>query len=201
MITVGLTGNIGSGKSTVSRLFSMMEVPVYYADAKGKYFLTLPETIQQLRDIFGDDILDHEGNVDRQKLAAIVFNDSEALQKLNAIIHPLVRQDFKEWIRKHEDAPYVIQEAAILFETGQARHFDRIIVVSASEELRIDRVCRRDNVTREEVLKRAQHQMDEEEKIQQADFVIANNADDMLLPQVHKVHQKLQEISKHGADR
>ncbi len=200
MITVGLTGNIGSGKSTVSRLFSKMEVPVYHADAKGKYFLTMPETIRQLQEIFGDEILDHEGAVDRQKLAAIVFNDTAALQKLNAVIHPLVRQDFVEWSQKHQDAPYVIQEAAILFETGQALHFDRIIVVSASEELRIDRVCRRDNVTREEVLKRAQHQMDEEEKEQQADFVIANNEDDMLLPQVHKVHEKLQEISKHGFD-
>ncbi len=201
MLFVGLTGNIGSGKTTVGRLFRQLGVPVYRADERGRYFLTQKEIIAKVVAGFGSDILDRNGHIDRKKLAAIVFDDEKKLHQLNELIHPVVREDFRVWAAKQESALYVIKESAILFETGQSGSFDRIIVVAAPEDLRIQRVCKRDGVSREAILKRARHQDDERFKIEQADFVVTNDGRKALIPQVLKIHETMTQIAGCGRNR
>lgn len=191
MIKVGLTGNIGSGKTTVSKLFSMQGVPIFYADERAKVFLSADETASKISDYFGDQVIGPDGLIDRKKLASIVFSDPKKLQWLNDIIHPLVREDFRQWVNDHVDAPYVIKEAAILVETGQYQELDSLIVVTAPFELRISRVCERDGVNRSEVLKRVANQMEEDEKASRADFVINNDGQTALLPRVLAIHKKI----------
>ncbi len=195
MLLVGLTGNIGSGKTTVARVFEKLSVPVYRADEKGRQLLTLPGVIKKVCALFGDAVLGTDGQIDRQCLAAIVFNDRQKLKQLNSIIHPMVREDFSIWTGEQKQEAYVIQEAAILLESGEAMNFDRIIVVTAPEDLRIRRVCARDGVDRDQVLKRAQHQMNETEKIKAADFVITNDGFQALLPQVLGIHKELSQMA------
>ncbi len=196
MIYVGLTGNIGSGKTLVSRLFTMHDVPVYNADDRGKYFLKTPRTIDKIRELFGNDYIGTDGNPNRQKLATLVFNDPEKLQQLNQIIHPQVRKDFSEWAARQLPKPYVIMEAAILFETGQSNAFHKVVLVTAPRDLRIQRVCSRDAISPEDVKKRMQHQMDEQDKVPLADFVINNNGQHLLMPQVESVHKKILALCK-----
>lgn len=201
MLLVGLTGNIGSGKTTAARLFEKLSVPVYHADDKGRQMLTLPGVIEKLCMLFGDSILDRKGQIDRHSLADIVFNDPEKLAQLNAIIHPLVRDDFRIWTNKQDQADYVIQEAAIIVETGQAGNFDKIILVTAPEELRIQRVCIRDGTDREKVIQRAQHQMNESEKAKVAHYIVVNDGTKALLPQVLEIHKELTQMALHRAKR
>ncbi len=191
MLLAGLTGNIGSGKTTVSRLFDQLGVPVYHADERGRQFLTQMAVRDRICRLFGKHILDDKGNVDRKKLASVVFSDENMLHKLNAVIHPLVRDDFQLWTSRQKNAGYVIQEAAILFETGQAKHFDKIIVVTAPLDIRLERVCKRDNMSREDVLQRARHQLEEDVKIMHADHVITNDGETALTPQVLEIHRLL----------
>ncbi len=198
MLFVGLTGNIGSGKTTVGHLFKQLGMPVYHADERGHYLLTLPEIKAKLLETFGSAILAENGDIDRKKLADIVFDDEKKLQQLNELIHPLVKDDFRAWAAKQKDASYVIKESAILFETDQSRYFDRIIVVAAPEDLRIQRVCKRDGTGREAVLKRARHQKNELYKIKYADFVVTNDDRQALVPQVLQIHKELINISGSG---
>ena len=191
MVYVGLTGNIGSGKTTVSRLFSMFNVPIYYADERGKNFLETPETLLMIREAFGDAYIDDEGKPDKKKIAALVFGDIEKLEILNQIIHPQVRKDFSNWAARQTHHPYVIMEAAILFESGQHKNFQKIIIVTAPKKLRIERVCIRDRVKSEDVEKRMRHQMAEEDIAALADFVINNDGQELLMPQVESVHNQI----------
>ncbi len=185
---IGLTGNIGSGKTTVARLFEMLGVSVYYADDQAKRFLNTPEVVSQIKSIFGDDCIGRDGLPDRKILAKKVFSDKEQLQKLNEIIHPLVGEDFERWSEDKGSNSYIIMEAAIIFETERAKHFFKNILVKAPEQLRIRRVCERDGVHAEDVRKRIQHQIPENEKEQLADFVINNDGTEPLIPQVEKIH-------------
>lgn len=196
MIHVGLTGNIGSGKTTVSRLFAMHGVPVYYADERGKHFLSTPQTVQKIVDSFGSDYIGDDGNPDRKKLASLVFGDKEKLESLNQIIHPQVRKDFLNWVERQSHHPYAIMESAILFESGQNADFQKVVMVTAPEQLRINRVCTRDGVQPEDVKKRMQHQMDEETKIPLVDFVISNDGQQLLMPQVVAVHEQILALCK-----
>ncbi len=191
MIRVGVTGNIGSGKTTVCKMFRHLGVPVYYADERGKYFLDTPEVKKQIINALGNDILDQEGNIARQKLAARVFNNADELHQLNAIIHPLVRADFQQWSAEQTATSYVIKEAAILIESGQYKHLDKIILVSAPEDIRIQRVCERDQTDADRVRQRAAHQMPEEEKTRFADYIIHNDGKQALIPQVNRIHKSL----------
>ena len=186
----GLTGNIGSGKSLVARIFETLRVPVFYADAEGKKLLGHPEVIAQIRQLFGEKVTD-DGKIDRKALAQIVFSEKSKLEKLNQIIHPAVRRKFSQWAGNHPDAPYVIYEAAILHESGHYKNLDTIIVVAADENLRIHRVMSRDGVSEQDVRKRMANQWPEEKKIQHADFVINNNEKQLLIPQVLEIHRQL----------
>ncbi len=190
-IQVGLTGNIGSGKTTAGRLFETIGVPVYYADDHAKRLLNEPDVASHIRTLFGDECIGANGLPDRKALAKKVFANTRLLQKLNELIHPLVRVDFQRWAAYQTDHPYVIMEAAILFETKRAKQFYKNILVTAPEELRIQRVCARDGVAARDVRKRMQHQIPEEKKVQMADFVINNDGKEPLIPQVESIHQRI----------
>lgn len=191
MILAGLTGNIGSGKTTVSRLFSMLGVPVYHADEKGKQFLGFSGIRDKVISLFGTEVLGKEGRIDRKKLAAVVFADKEKLSRLNEIIHPMVRADFRQWADTHKGQPYVMEEVAILFESGLAGDFDKIVLVSAPEYLRFSRVCKRDGVDEDSVRQRSRHQWSEQDKIPLSDYVIRNDESSLLIDQVTFIHEQL----------
>ncbi|MFA8434575.1 MAG: dephospho-CoA kinase [Marinifilaceae bacterium] len=194
MLKVGITGGIGSGKSLVCRVFEVLNVPVYYADEEARQLTDQhPEIQTQLKGYFGTDIYSDAATLDRKKLAGIVFHNKTALQRLNSIVHPVVRAHFRDWLEEHRNAPYIIQEAAILYESGLYKKLDKVIVVTAPIDLRIDRVMRRDQVSKEDVLSRINNQMPEEEKVARADFVIQNDEITMLIPQILRIHQALLE--------
>lgn len=188
---IGLTGNIGSGKTTAGKLFETFGVPVYYADDHAKRLLNTPVVTLQIRKLFGDECIGADGLPDRKALAKKVFSDPRLLQRLNEIIHPLVGEDFERWTENYHGHLYVIMEAAILFETERARHLFKNIVVTAPEQMRIQRVCERDGVSAEDVRKRMQHQLSEQNKVQMADFVINNDGKEPLIPQVEDIHQQI----------
>jgi dephospho-CoA kinase len=191
MIKVGLTGNIGSGKSLVCELFSALGIPVYNADLEARKILNSKETILELQKRYGKDIALLNGEIDRKKLAGIVFTNPNELQKLNKLIHPKLRQDFANWAKKHNDEKYIIQEAAILLENNFHQQMDKIITISAPLEIRLERVIRRDGTNKEDVLARMNNQWKDGEKEKLSDFVILNDGNRMLLPQILKIHQEL----------
>jgi dephospho-CoA kinase len=186
MLKIGVTGGIGSGKSTVCSIFKCLGVPVFHADEIGRNILIEDRDAKQK-------VMQLFDSLDRKKIAAIVFNDKEKLVQLNAIIHPKVRQAFIEWTDKQK-APFIIEEAAILFESGVYKMLDCIIVVTAPEELRIQRVISRDGVSEVTIRERMKNQWSEEEKIKLADFVIHNNEEGFVIPQVLDIYKQL--ISK-----
>jgi dephospho-CoA kinase len=190
MIKTGLTGNIGSGKSMVSRIFETLGVPVFHADTAAKKLLT-DESIQQaIMEQFGGAVIT-EDKVDRKKLASVVFEDKSALTYLNTLIHPMVRQDLMKWFERHKDYPYVIQEAAILFESGFYKEFDKIITVAAPADICIQRVMLRDGLRKEEVEKRMENQWKQEKKMELSHYIIYNNETQLVIPQVMAIHHEL----------
>ncbi len=184
MLHVGLTGNMGSGKSTVARIFSILGIPVYHADAGARELYHDPGVRAGLGEIFGSGIFHPDGSVNRQLLASIVFADPGELQKLNEYIHPLMRKAILKWKEDHKGYPYLIHEAAIIFESGFRDAYDRIIHVSCPEPVAVARVMERDGAPREAVVSRLQHQWKDEVKAALADHVILNDGSSMLLPQV-----------------
>lgn len=170
---IGLTGGIGSGKTTVARYIASQGIPVYIADEEAKKVMNTPDVVSLVAKAFGDSVLEN-GVINRQKLAQLVFNAPEKLQQLNNIIHPKVKQDFENWVQKYHNHPFVIKEAAILFESGSYQFCDKIITVTAPENVRLQRVMSRDSVTKNQVLARMQNQWKEEEKIALSDYVIQN---------------------------
>ncbi|OXA75569.1 dephospho-CoA kinase [Flavobacterium aquidurense] len=170
---IGLTGGIGSGKTTIANYFAEMGVPVYIADNGARVAMQLDYVINEVKDVFGESVF--ENNIlNRAKLAEIVFNDKEKLAKLNAIVHPAVKKDFEVWLLQHKNYEYIIYEAAILFESGRYKECDYIITVTAPEDIRIDRVLKRDNTTPAQVLSRMQMQWKDEDRISRSNFVINN---------------------------
>jgi dephospho-CoA kinase len=190
-LQIGITGGIGSGKSTVYQIFSALGVPVYDADSRAKSLMTTDGILMsQIKKEFGVLSFRADGSVDREYLAQAVFNDQEKLEKLNGLIHPRVAEDYNAWMGKQENE-YVLKEAALLFETGSYRVLDKIIVVHAPKELRINRVLKRDSHrTREQVQHIMQNQLSDEEKIKRADFVIMNDESALVIPQVLKLHEQ-----------
>ncbi|HOW32521.1 MAG TPA: dephospho-CoA kinase [Bacteroidales bacterium] len=191
MIKAGLTGGIGSGKSLVAEVFKHLGVPVFNADAEAKNLYSKPEVLRIIAGHFGNSVLLPDGSLDRKALASIVFSDKESLQKLNSIIHPLVESAFIDWLQQNASSAYTIHEAAILYESGFDRFFDKVIVVDAPQELCIARVIDRDNITRAQVLERMKNQWEPERKASKADFLIVNDGEQMVLPQVLAIHKYL----------
>ncbi len=201
MLKVGLTGNIGSGKSLVSEIFSIIGVPVYHADQESKKFLYEPVIKEKILSSFGDKILSTTGEIDLPLLANLVFSDEKSLMTLNSILHPLVIDDFTRWCLTYGQFPYIIQEAAIIFESGIAGLFDNIIYVSCPKEIAIERVMKRDGIDGNLVMKRMQFQMKDEEKAGLADYMIRNDGSEMIIPQVLSIHRQLSEVSTQGNDK
>ena len=170
---IGLTGGIGSGKSSIAQHIESLGVPVYIADIEAKKILETDAVIAKVVALFGEDILDKE-KIDKKKIAALVFQDPEKLRKYNNIIHPEVFLHFQNWVKQHENLRLVVKEAAILFESGSYKDCDKIILVTAPKETRIKRVMKRDGVSREAVEQRMAHQWDDEKKKALSDFVIEN---------------------------
>lgn len=172
-LIVGLTGGIGSGKSTIAHYLSQKGIPVYIADEEAKKLLVTPVVAAKLKEVFGATVFT-DGVPDRQKLAAAVFGDKQKLDKLNSIVHPEVKKHFDEWLALHRNEKVVIKEAAILFESGSYKGCDKVILVTAPRETRINRVMDRDSTTREAVLARMANQWDDEQKAKLSDYIINN---------------------------
>ncbi len=194
MLKIGLTGGIGSGKSTVAKIFETLGIPVYYADAEAKRLMNSSETLKKvIRQNFGEATYEKD-QLNRKYLAGIVFNDPEKLELLNALIHPVTINDAEQWMQQ-QSAPYSIKEAALLFESGAAENLDLIVGVYAPQALRIKRVMKRDGLTADEIMKRINRQVNEEMKMKLCDFVITNNEQELLIPQVLKLHQHFSGLS------
>ena len=189
MHKIGLTGGIGSGKSTVSRIFASMGVPVFEADQSGREVLEWPEVKEDLVALFGSNVFVQD-TIDRAYIASKVFGNEELLKALNQIVHPRVGQAFEKWCAE-QDHPYILKEAAIIFEAGTQDSLDGVILVSAPEELRIQRVMHRDGVNEEQVRARMRNQWPEEQKRELSEFELINDGQVGLIPQVMELHNKL----------
>lgn len=191
MLKIGITGNIGSGKTTVSKVFEILGVPVFYADdAAKKVMAEDPILIEALMKEFGNESYFNDGSLNRKHIASIVFNDETKLAKLNSVVHPAVFRAFDNWLAGIKKAPYVMKEAALLFESSSYKMCDQTVMVAAPLELRIKRVMQRDNLTRGEIESRNSRQFSEEKKIALADFVVRNDDTELLIPQVLALHKK-----------
>lgn len=189
MIKIGLTGGIGSGKTTVAKVFETLGIPVYYADDKAKHLMNTDAALKlQIMEHFGNDVYKN-GELDRKFLANIVFNNKEKLELLNSLTHPVTIRDAEEWM-KQQTSPYCIKEAALLFESGAAEQLDHIVGVYAPQHIRVKRVMDRDQLPVEEIMKRISRQIDEEMKMKLCDFVITNNDQQLVIPQVLELHKK-----------
>ncbi|MGD0583354.1 MAG: dephospho-CoA kinase [Bacteroidales bacterium] len=187
---IGVTGGIGSGKTTVCRVFNSLGIPVFSADNEASNIMESdPQVIENVRNIAGQDIY-KGGSLNRSELAELIFNDRELLERINQVVHPVVRINFDIWQRSQK-SDYVILEAAILFESGSYKTLDGIITVIAPLEERIDRVVRRNNLTREQIMERIRNQSDDEFKIARSDFVIDNSDDQLILPQILRIHDEM----------
>ena len=190
MLKVGLTGGIGSGKTTVARIFEVLGIPVYYADAAAKNLMNENADVKNaIIDAFGEQCYNN-GFLNRQYLSTIVFNNAEKIQLLNSIVHPATINDAMRWFGK-QTSRYVVKEAALIFESGSNKELDFVIGVKSPPELRIQRAMARDNITAHEVELRMNKQMNEEEKMRLCDYVIINDEQQMLIPQVLTLHSKL----------
>lgn len=192
MIKVGITGGIGSGKTIVCKVFALLGIPIYYSDEEAKWLLDNEDEVREnIIKSFGKDVLNETGNIDRKKLSALVFADKNKLKKLNAIVHPAVARHFEEWVTKHKEQKYILKEAAILFESGANKQVDTVITVTAPSSLKIKRAMQRDNITVEQVEERMKNQWSDEEKIKLSEFVIYNDEEQLVIPQVIKIHEML----------
>lgn len=193
MKIVGLTGGIGSGKTTVAKMFQELGVPLYIADDRAKLLMNTSKVInKKLIALFGEQAYKN-GQLNRPFLASRIFENADLLKQMNAIVHPKVGDDFKRW-KKKQNSPYVLKEAAIIFENNMASQYDFIITVVADLEQRIARVVTRDSTTKDKVLAIVSNQMTDEEKAEQSDFVITNHDLDATKVQVLKIHQQLSKL-------
>lgn len=187
---VGITGGIGAGKSYISRVFKALGVPFYDADREAKLLMDTDLKIRTaLVEMFGQEVYNNEGRLDRSYIAAQVFGDSKKLDKLNAIVHPIVIQHAEEWAMR-QSFPYTLKEAALLFESGSYKNLDHTILVTAPLEKRIERVMLRDSMSREQVMERVSKQLPDRDKEVLADSIIVNDGVTPLLPQILHLHEK-----------
>ncbi|WP_417589785.1 dephospho-CoA kinase [Owenweeksia hongkongensis] len=195
---VGLTGGIGSGKSTVAKIFEFLGVPVYEADAFSKTIIDTDKELQaELVSLLGTEIIE-EGKIVRPKMAELIFGDKNLLQKANDLIHPAVARNFHNWY-ENQSYPYVIKEAAILFESGSYKSCDKILVVAAPKEMRINRVMARSSMTREEVEARMNNQWPQEQKLEKADYIVTNDLTESVIKQVINIHENIIRTANSGS--
>ena len=194
MLKIGLTGGIGSGKSTAAKIFEVLGIPVYYADDAAKQLMNEEGPLkQQIQKIFGAAAYKN-GELDRKYVADIVFKKPDKLQLLNALVHPATINDAQKWMQRQRTS-YAIKEAALIFESGAQQQLDYVIGVYAPTSLRIQRTMQRDGITEEEVMARINKQLDETSKMQLCDFVIINDEEQLLIPQVVELHKKLSALT------
>ncbi|MDB4925307.1 dephospho-CoA kinase [Mucilaginibacter sp.] len=197
MLKIGITGNIGSGKTIVSKMFGVLGIPVFYADTEAKNIMTAdPILVANVKKTFGDAAYFADGSLDRKYIANIVFNDDKELAKLNKLTHPAVFRAFDAWVAGTNNAPYVIKEAALLFESTSYKMCDYSLLVTAPLELRITRVTKRDHITRAEVEAREAKQLSESKKKELADYIIENDETRLLIPQILALHEQFLQLAK-----
>jgi dephospho-CoA kinase len=192
MLKIGITGKIGSGKTTICRIFESIGVPVYYSDIEAKKFYNDSNVVKKVCALFGNEILDIDKNIDKKALASIVFNDKDKLLELNKIIHPLVIQDFENWCKNKTHCPYILFESAIIYESNLAHLFSKIIYIDCPEEIAVKRVMKRDNITHLSVLERMSKQGT---TIPPYDFRIISNEKKLEIPQVLEIHNQILQLS------
>jgi dephospho-CoA kinase len=189
---LGVTGGIGSGKTSVCKVFSVLGIPVFFADPEANMVMNSDEKIiREIKKLAGDDLYS-KGVLDRQKLASLIFNDQKLLRKVNSLVHPVVFDNFIRWT-EDQNTPYVIMEAAILFESGASELVDRVATVIAPVEERIARVTQRNTLTREQVIERINNQIKDSERIKRSDYIINNSENDMIIPAIIKIHEDILE--------
>ena len=194
---LGITGGIGSGKTSVCRVFNVLGISVFSADAEAREIMDSdPEIIEKVKRITGTDLY-ASGSLARMELAGLIFNNENLLKEINAVVHPVVFEHFRIW-EKSVSAPYVIMEAAILFESRASELVDRIVTVVAPVEERIERVVRRNNLTREQVISRMKNQLNDEDKIRRSDYIIYNSEHEMIIPSILKIHEEIILLTKAG---
>lgn len=190
MLKVGITGGIGSGKTTVCRIFEVFGIPVFYADTVAKEVMFSDAVlVEAVKSAFGKTAYSDTGELNKKYLADIVFQDANELEKLNALVHPAVFRAFDNWAASHQNAPYIMKEAALLFESGSYKMCDASILVTAPVDLKIARVTRRDNVSAQAVQLRMDKQFSDEKKLEMADFIVVNDEQQLLIPQVLNLHK------------
>lgn len=190
---LGVTGGIGSGKTTVCKVFKILGIPVFSTDPEASEIMnTDAEIISKINLIAGKNLYPG-GILDRRKLATLIFNDSSLLRKVNSLVHPIVSEHFRKW-EMEQSAPYVIMEAAILFESGASKLVDKILTVVAPEEERISRVIGRNQLTKDQVMERIRNQMNDEERMILSDYIIYNSENDMILPAILEIHKEILSI-------
>jgi dephospho-CoA kinase len=197
MLKVAVTGNIGSGKTTICRFFALLGIPVFYSDVVAKNLYNDPVILGMMVEQFGKQILTEANALDTKVFASIIFNDKNALSFVTSIIHPAVFKLFHQWCNSHKNKPWCIQESALVFETGNDKNFDRIILVYAPEDILIQRVTKRDGSSPEDVANRLNHQIPVEAKLKLAHYQILNDNSQLIIPQLLHIHE---ELSTHRSD-
>jgi dephospho-CoA kinase len=199
-ICIGVTGGIGSGKSTICKIFNTLGVLSYNADSRAKAILNSDAILkEQIKDVFDAYAYDEEGNLNRTHIAKMAFSMPEKLARLNELVHPRVAADFEKWTEEHQAEHYVIKEAALMFETGSYKGLDKVILVSAPQLLRLKRVLARDpQKTEADVLQVMANQMSEDEKIKMADYVINNQEQQLVIPTVLRLHAMFSKMRARG---
>jgi dephospho-CoA kinase len=191
MKRIGITGGIGSGKTTVCKIFESLGIPVYYADDRAQVLMTEnKKLVDEIKKLIGDKSYFEDGSLNRQYIASVVFKNKNKLEQLNSLVHPAVAKDGILWQQSQSVVPYTLKEAALLIESGSFQALDYLITVWAPKETRIQRVIKRDNITRHEVEARIDKQIPEFEKLRLAQFVIINDGKKSLVQQVQKLHQR-----------
>jgi dephospho-CoA kinase len=199
MLKIGITGNIGSGKTTVSKMFELLGIPVFYADDEAKKVMTADDIlISSIEKAFGNEAYFADGSLNRKYIAGIVFNNPTELARLNAIVHPAVFRAFDSWVLHYPDAVYVIKEAALLFESSSYRMCNYSVVVTAPVQQRLQRVVKRDQITLAEAESRNARQMPEEDKLKRADYHIINDETRLIIPQVLQLHEQFKALAQHA---